>query len=102
MPTDLAKYVFQRSQRSIFLLEGLRLAFTALDHPEFIAVLNLVVEDATQARDAAQMTLERAKHQGTLRALSDLRKLSRKGGHRAHRLAVRVAVHIAPPTEEAS
>lgn len=95
MPITLARLVHRRAQRSLFLLDGLRQALEALDRPEYVAVIDLVVEDAAAAHQASQRLLTSSEEQLRLRLLMDLQQLSHLGGPRAQHLARRVACRLA-------
>ena len=95
MHQSLARLVSRRAQRSIYLLDGLRHALEDLDRPEFVAVLDLVREDASAARLASERVLEADATGQHLRTLVDLEQLARLGGARAITLARRVARRMA-------
>ena len=95
MPLELARLVSKRAQRAIYLLDGLRQALEDLDHPEFVAVLDLVREDATASHDAASRLLAASAKDLRLNLLLDLQRLSRLGGPQGQRLARRVARQVA-------
>ena len=95
MPTELARLVSRRAQRSLFLLDGLRQAFEAFDRPEFVAVLDLVREDAAAARVASERIILDDRRHRRIGLLVDLEQLSRLGGARGLTLARRVARRMA-------
>jgi hypothetical protein len=94
MSPELAGFVFHRAQRSVYLLEGLRHALADLGRPDLIAVLDLVHQDASQAKEASSRFLEVRASRRALRTLVDLQKLARLGGPHAHPLAIRMARRI--------
>ena len=91
MHHELARLVSRRAQRSIYLLDGLRQALEALDRPEYVAVLDLVREDAAAAHLASERLLDQEATGRHLRTLVDLQQLARLGGPRGITLARRVA-----------
>lgn len=93
--SELAGFVFHRAQRSVYLIEGLRHALEDLGRPDLIAMLELVLQDASQAKAASELALEKLTRDQHLRALRDLHALSGKVDAKNHRLIVRVARHIA-------
>ena len=95
MHHELARLVSRRAQRSLYLLDGLRQAIADLDRPEYLAVLDLVREDADAARAASEQVLLAAATGQHLRTLVDLQQLAHLGGRRAVTLARRVARRLA-------
>ncbi len=95
MHHELARLVSRRAQRSIYLLDGLRQALEALDRPEYVAVLDLVREDAAAAHLASERLLDAEATGRHLRTLVDLQQLARLGGPRGITLARRVARRMA-------
>ena len=91
MPTEFARLVLRRAQRSLYLLDGLRQALEDLDRPEIAAVLDLVREDAAAAKSASDTHLRAAREHHRLGILVDLQQLSRLGGPRGTRIAHRLA-----------
>ena len=94
MPTEFARLVLRRAQRSLYLLDGLRQALEDLDRPEIAAVLDLVREDAAAAHSASKRIITTGQRQRRLRILVDLEQLSRLGNTRGLRLARRVAANL--------
>ncbi len=95
MPTELARLVSRRAQRSLYLLDGLRQALEDLDRPEFVAVLDLVREDAAAAHQASTRLLTASAQEMRLRLLMDLHRLSHLGGPQSAPLVRRVARRMA-------
>ena len=91
---ELADFVFHRAQRSVYLIEGLRHALADLKRPDLIAMLDLVLQDASQAKEASQLVLQQLTLRQSMRALSDLQALAKQVEPRSQRLIARMVRHL--------
>ncbi|WLT30069.1 hypothetical protein [Geothrix sp. PMB-07] len=92
--SEFAEFVFQRAQRSGYLLESLRHALADLGRPDLIAILDLVNQDTFKIMETSRGLQEECIRFQTLETLVDLQKMAKLGGPRARPFASRIAQRI--------
>ena len=93
-PTDLAGFVFLRSQRAQYLIASLRDALDDMDRPDLIEILDLVDQDVTQSLGAAERARESQACTQNLQTLIDLQTLAGLGGPKAKALVLKMATRL--------
>lgn len=91
---ELATYVIRRMQRSGYLMKAVHQALGDLKRLDLTAILDLAIQDASEALVACQQVVATRRQKRMLRARLDLMAISRAGNPALSRLAKRVAKEV--------